>query len=81
MSGAVRNPFTASMFRFDGVNIQNVSIACNTKCILNSGINTICLFLKVIYFSQTKKSRPVNGGTRWGVRFNCYFFILIVLSN
>lgn len=58
MSGAVGSPFTASMFRFDGLSITNSNFIVNT-----SGDNKLrmvikLLVFKVIYFPQTKKVPP-----------------------
>jgi len=39
-----------SMFRFDGLNIQNVFLPCNTKCIIGAWFCDNKLYSKVIYF-------------------------------
>uniref|UniRef100_UPI001BDF8B64 hypothetical protein n=1 Tax=Enterobacter hormaechei TaxID=158836 RepID=UPI001BDF8B64 len=39
-----------SMFRFDGLNIQNVFLSCNTKCIFIERVCDNKLYSKVIYF-------------------------------
>ncbi|HFN3710170.1 TPA: hypothetical protein ACHFPU_004693, partial [Enterobacter hormaechei] len=39
-----------SMFRFDGLNIQNVFLSCNTKCIIGGWFCDNKLYSKVIYF-------------------------------
>ena len=62
MSGAVGSPFTASMFRFDGVKLQESLLSVNNKSCIYSCEILICLFLKAIYFAQTKKSRTEQGG-------------------
>jgi hypothetical protein len=39
-----------SMFRFDGLNIQNVFLSCNTKCIIIGWVLDNKLYFKMIYF-------------------------------
>jgi len=51
MSGAVGSPFTAAMFRFDGVKLQETLLYVNNKSCIYSCDLLICLFLKAIYFS------------------------------
>ena len=62
MSGAVGSPFTASMFRLDGIRILAVFIYVNTFSILLWCGLSIALSIKGIYFAQTKKSRTEQGG-------------------
>ncbi len=62
MSGAVGSPFTASMFRFDGLRILAVFIYVNTFSILLWCSLPITLSIKGIYFPQTKNSRTEQGG-------------------
>ncbi|WP_214212615.1 hypothetical protein [Rosenbergiella australiborealis] len=56
MSGAVGNLFTASMFRLDGLNIQNVFIVFNTFCILVWRENTMRMIFNDIYFHRRNKA-------------------------
>lgn len=70
MSGAVGSPFTASMFRFDGLRILAVFICVNTFSILLWCGLSIALSIKGIYFTQTKKiphraGRDSVGGSVW----------------
>ena len=70
MSGAVGSPFTASMFRFDGLRILAVFIYVNTFSILLWCCLSIALSIKGIYFTQTKKfphraGRDSVGGSVW----------------
>ncbi len=76
MAGAVSSPFTASMFRFDGIKLQELLLYVNKKyCNLLYGLLTF-LFLMAIYFAQdltcycevglcrlrAQKSGTVDGG-------------------
>lgn len=74
MSGAVGSPFTASMFRFDGVRILVVFIYVNTFSILLWCGLSIALSIKDIYFTQTKKSRTEQGGIVSEVWSGCDFW-------
>lgn len=73
MSGAVGSPFTASMFRFDGVRILVVFIYVNTFSILLWCGLSIALSIKGIYFTQTKNSRTEQCGIVSEVRSGCDF--------
>lgn len=85
MSGAVGSPFTASMFRFDGLRILAVFIYVNTFSILLGCVFIMLLNTMNIYFLLDRIGHQVGRvlrilGTknpaRWpgGVSAGCYQF-------
>ena len=56
MSGAVGSPFTASMFRFDGLSITNSNFIVNTSGDNKLRVVINWLVFKAIYFSTDEKN-------------------------
>ncbi len=67
MAGAVSSPFTASMFRFDGVSITNSNFIVNTN-----GDNKLCkvinllVFMAIYFLKRPDRSSDWEGGADFG---------------